>query len=186
MVLSEFNDSSNGFVFILNPARTHCQAGWLGPRQQVRGLAKFRAETVGFVFQLHNLLPALTAYENILTPSTSLKTDGKRSRQRAKELLEMVGLKDRMGHRPNQLSGGERQRVAVARALLNDPAIILADEPTGSLDTGSGNQVVTLIDEKGKTKEVEVTTGLTNYDNTEIISGLKEGDEVVVITGTGE
>lgn len=122
---------------------------------EVRGLAKFRAETVGFVFQMHNLLPALTAYENILTPSTSLKTDGKRSRQRAKELLEMVGLKDRMGHRPNQLSGGERQRVAVARALINDPAIILADEPTGSLDTESGNQVMELLkqinQEQGRT-----------------------------------
>lgn len=116
---------------------------------------RFRARTVGFVFQLHNLLPALTARENVEVPMYGQGVGEREIRQRAEHLLELVGLPDRIHHLPSQLSGGQRQRVAVARALANDPAIILADEPTGSLDTQSGAEIVDLLEtinrEEGKT-----------------------------------
>jgi putative ABC transport system ATP-binding protein len=101
---------------------------------------------VGFVFQLHNLLPALTARENVEVPMHGQGIGERKMRERAEHLLELVGLADRMTHQPSQLSGGERQRVAVARALANDPAIILADEPTGSLDTQSGSEIMDLLE----------------------------------------
>ncbi len=110
----------------------------------LRNLDRFRSETVGFVFQLHNLLPTLTARENVEVPMNSRLGRGQR-RRRAEELLGMVGLGDRMNHLPNQLSGGQRQRVAVARALANNPALILADEPTGNLDTAAGQELMVLI-----------------------------------------
>jgi ABC-type lipoprotein export system ATPase subunit len=106
---------------------------------------RFRARTVGFVFQLHNLLPALTALENVEVPMHGQGIGEREMRQRAEHLLNLVGLPDRMRHLPSQLSGGQRQRVAVARALANDPAIILADEPTGSLDTQSGFEIMDLL-----------------------------------------
>ncbi len=111
----------------------------------IRDVDRFRARTVGFVFQLHNLLPALTARENVEVPMHGQGTSEKDMRDRAAHLLDLVGLPDRMRHLPSQLSGGERQRVAVARALANDPAIILADEPTGSLDTQSGTEIIDLL-----------------------------------------
>ena len=107
---------------------------------------RFRAHTVGFVFQLHNLLPALTARENVEVPMHGQGMGERAMRQRAEHLLALVGLADRMRHLPGQLSGGERQRVATARALANDPAIILADEPTGSLDTQSGDEIMELLE----------------------------------------
>ncbi len=106
---------------------------------------RFRAHTVGFVFQLHNLLPALTARENVEVPMHGQGIGEREMTERAKHLLEIVGLGDRMRHLPGQLSGGQRQRVAVARALANNPAIILADEPTGSLDTQSGGEIMDLL-----------------------------------------
>ncbi len=112
---------------------------------RVRDLDTFRARTVGFVFQLHNLIPTLTARENVEVPMMGQPV-GRGERHRwAKELLEMVGLADRMDHLPNQLSGGERQRVAIARALANRPALVLADEPTGNLDSQSGAEVIELM-----------------------------------------
>ena len=111
---------------------------------KIRNKDKFRAQTVGFVFQLHNLIPTLTARENVEVPMMGQLGLRKR-RQRSKELLEMVGLDDRMRHLPNQLSGGQRQRVAVARALANNPSLVLADEPTGSLDTSAGQAIMQLI-----------------------------------------
>lgn len=110
----------------------------------VRNKDAFRAKTVGFVFQLHNLIPTLTARENVEVPMMGHAGRRKR-RKRATELLDLVGLGDRMGHLPGQLSGGERQRVAVARALANNPPLVLADEPTGSLDTSAGQALMGLL-----------------------------------------
>ncbi|UCC86333.1 MAG: ABC transporter ATP-binding protein [Anaerolineales bacterium] len=112
----------------------------------IRDVDRFRARTVGFVFQLHNLLPALTARENVEVPMHGQSIGEREMRERSEHLLELVGLPDRMRHLPSQLSGGQRQRVAVARALANDPAIILADEPTGSLDTQAGGEIVDLLE----------------------------------------
>ena len=98
-------------------------------------LSTFRNQNIGFVFQFHQLLPEFTALENILIPAYIAGTPIGKAKQRASELLDFMGLKDRASHKPNELSGGEKQRVAVARALMNKPAVILADEPSGSLDT---------------------------------------------------
>ncbi|RLC80426.1 MAG: ABC transporter ATP-binding protein [Chloroflexi bacterium] len=112
---------------------------------KVRDLDTFRARTVGFIFQMHNLIPTLTARENVEVPMRGQPIGARKRRQRAKELLELVGLADRVNHLPNQLSGGERQRVAIARSLANEPAIVLADEPTGNLDSQSGADVIALM-----------------------------------------
>jgi ABC-type lipoprotein export system ATPase subunit len=111
---------------------------------KIRNKDTFRAKTVGFVFQLHNLIPTLTARENIEVPMMGQMGLVAR-RRRSKELLELVDLGDRMRHLPNQLSGGERQRVAVARSLANSPPLVLADEPTGSLDTEAGRGLMGLL-----------------------------------------
>ncbi len=100
-----------------------------------RKLADFRNRHIGFVFQFHQLLPEFTAAENIMIPAFIAGASPKEAKKRAAELLEFMGLADRAKHKPNELSGGEKQRVAVARALVNNPAVILADEPSGSLDT---------------------------------------------------
>ena len=98
-------------------------------------LSDFRNKNIGFVFQFHQLLPEFTALENIMIPAFIAGTSAKEAKKRAKELLEFMNLSDRADHKPNQLSGGEKQRVAVARALINKPSVILADEPSGSLDS---------------------------------------------------
>jgi len=98
-------------------------------------IAKWRNNSIGFVFQFHHLLPEFTALENVLIPARIGSKDIKVKEEKAKDLLKMLGLADRMHHKPNALSGGEQQRVAVARALINDPKIILADEPSGNLDS---------------------------------------------------
>ena len=100
-----------------------------------KALADFRNRHLGFVFQFHQLLPEFTALENIMIPAYIGGTGNKEAKERARELLQFMGLSDRASHKPAQLSGGEKQRVAVARALINSPAVILADEPSGSLDT---------------------------------------------------
>jgi lipoprotein-releasing system ATP-binding protein len=108
-------------------------------------LAAFRNRHIGFVFQEHYLLPQLTVLENVLIPALANGTPNASTQQRAKDLLNRVGLTERLTHRPAELSGGERQRVAVARALLNQPALILADEPTGSLDRSNALAIGKLL-----------------------------------------
>lgn len=108
-------------------------------------LPAIRRQKVGFVFQQFNLLHHLTALENVMLPLRYSDVGRREARARATELLQHVGLGDRLHHRPLELSGGEQQRVAIARALVNRPAIVLADEPTGNLDTTSGNEIITLL-----------------------------------------
>ena len=111
----------------------------------IRDLDTFRAKTVGFVFQMHNLIPTLNALENVEVPMMGQIRSRRHRRQRAAELLGLVGLSDRLDHLPSQLSGGERQRAAIARALANEPTIVLADEPTGNLDSRSDADVIDLL-----------------------------------------
>ena len=104
-------------------------------------LSVFRNQNIGFVFQFHHLLPEFTALENICIPAFIAKKSKKESELRALELLDLLGLKDRASHKPNELSGGEQQRIAVARALINDPSIVLADEPSGNLDSANAESL---------------------------------------------
>ncbi|ACZ01169.1 ABC transporter ATP-binding protein [Streptobacillus moniliformis] len=110
-------------------------------------LSIVRNENIGFVFQAYNLLPKLTALENVELPAMYKGTDKKTRIEKAKKALEMVGLGDRINHRPVEMSGGQKQRVAIARALINDPKIIFADEPTGNLDSKSGEEILKIFKE---------------------------------------
>lgn len=105
-------------------------------------LSKFRNSKIGFIFQFHHLLPEFTAIENVMIPSM---IEGKEDRAKAENLLKEVGIEERINHRPNEISGGEAQRIAIARALINSPDLILADEPTGNLDTHNADAVMNLI-----------------------------------------
>jgi ABC-type lipoprotein export system ATPase subunit len=141
---------------------------------KIRAKDKFRARTVGFMFQLHNLLPTMNARENVEVPMMGYL--GRRARrQRAEELLELVGLGDRMKHLPNQLSGGQRQRVAVARALANKPPLVLCDEPTGSLDTSAGMELMSLI------KELNISQGVTFLVVTHDLNVARQTRRVLVM-----
>ena len=142
-------------------------------------LARFRGTRIGFVFQFFHLLPSLTAYENVRVP---LEIAGKPNPgQRADALLNEVGLGPRRHHYPSQLSGGEQQRVAIARALANDPAILLADEPTGNLDSGTGHQVIDLlldIHRNRKTTVVLVTHDAELARRADVTIALRDGHVV--------
>ena len=109
--------------------------GTVVSRMKEKELSAFRNKNIGFVFQFHQLLPEFTALENVMIPALIAGVSSKEANDRAMKILDFMGLVDRASHKPNELSGGEKQRVAVARALINDPAVILADEPSGSLDT---------------------------------------------------
>jgi len=141
-------------------------------------LAKIRREKIGFIFQFFYLIPSLTALKNVELPMTFIKSSAKDREKRAKELLKMVGLEDRMYHRPSQLSGGESQRVAIARALANNPQIILADEPTGNLDSKSGKEIMDILVKLNK--ERGVTLIIVTHDpsiarHAEKVINLKDG-----------
>lgn len=115
--------------------------------------AQVRAQQIGFVFQEHHLLPQCTAIENVLIPTLAKGIDRKGSEQRATELLDRVGLADRLHHRPDALSGGQRQRVAIVRALINRPALLLVDEPTGALDCNTADQILDLLIELNQAEQ---------------------------------
>ncbi len=125
-------------------------------------LTGYRRKTVGFIFQDYALIPNLTALENVMLPMEFARTPRAEAKPRARELLEAVGLGHRTAHRPAKLSGGEQQRVAIARSLANDPAIILADEPTGNLDTKTGDEIVALLG--GLVKDRQQTAIVVTHD----------------------
>jgi ABC-type lipoprotein export system ATPase subunit len=144
----------------------------------VRDLDTFRARTVGFVFQLHNLIPTLNARENIEVPMMGQPVARSARRRRSADLLERVGLGERMDHLPSQLSGGQRQRVAIARSLANEPALVLADEPTGNLDSQSGEEIVALmhrLNEELGTTFVIVTHDLAVARQTNRVLVMRDG-----------
>ena len=143
------------------------------------GLSEVRNKQIGFVFQTYNLIPRSSALKNVELPMLYNGMGRKERKERAEELLELVGMKDRMSHQPNELSGGQKQRVAIARALANDPSIILADEPTGALDSTTGRLVMDLFhkvhEEEGKTI-VFITHNSELAEETERIITLKDGN----------
>ncbi|NMC52449.1 MAG: ABC transporter ATP-binding protein [Chloroflexi bacterium] len=141
---------------------------------QITNKDDFRAKKVGFVFQLHNLLPTLTARENIEVPMMAHMGPAAR-RERSDQLLELVSLADRKNHLPGQLSGGQRQRVAIARALANNPPIVLADEPTGSLDTTNGQELMRLL------RDLNRTQGTTFVVVTHDLSVARQTNRVIVM-----
>lgn len=140
------------------------------PLSKVRNLDRFRSRTIGFIFQSHNLLPTLTARENVEVPMYELPLRPGQRRARAVELLALVGLAGRRDHLPNQLSGGERQRVAIARALANSPSIVLADEPTGNLDSKNTADIVALLTRLNR--EQGVTLVIVTH-NTEVAAAAQ-------------
>jgi putative ABC transport system ATP-binding protein len=127
-------------------------------------LADFRRTHIGFIFQLFNLVPSLTARENVMLPLLPYRQQSLDLKARAEELLDLVGLASRVKHLPSQLSGGEQQRVSIARALINKPDLILADEPTGNLDSQAGAEIVTLL--RQMNRERGVTVMLATHDQT--------------------
>jgi ABC-type lipoprotein export system ATPase subunit len=134
---------------------------------KVRDLDHFRSQTIGFIFQMHNLIPTLTARENVEVPMYESRLSGGKRRARAQELLRLVGLDERMNFLPGQLSGGERQRVAIARALANGPAILLADEPTGNLDSKTTAEIMILLSELNR---AQGTTLIVVTHNSQVAS----------------
>ena len=121
-------------------------------RHDDKALAAFRNSTIGFVFQFHHLLPEFTALENVMLPALIGGVDRNEASERARGLLTGVGLGDRVSHKPGELSGGEQQRTAIVRALMRSPSVILADEPTGNLDTRTGDEVFDILLEQNRTR----------------------------------
>jgi len=138
-------------------------------------LAWLRCRKIGYIFQTFNIIQVMTALENVTLPMTFAGMRNERAIEKGMELLELVGLADRFQHKPNELSGGQQQRVAIARALANDPAIILADEPTGNLDLTTGEEIITLL------KNLSQERGVTIISATHDIKMLNVSDQVVWI-----
>jgi putative ABC transport system ATP-binding protein len=150
-------------------------------------LAEIRNRKIGFVFQNFNLLPYATAFENVEMPLIFAGKTRKSRRERATHVLEMVGLGERLDHRPSELSGGEMQRVAIARALANEPKLILADEPTGNLDSKSGNEIIDIFEElwKSGTTIMVITHDRNIAKRTLRTIMLKDGHVVDSLNGNG-
>jgi len=141
-------------------------------------LAEFRNKTIGFVFQFHNLLPEFNSLENTMMPALIHGMPYRKARERAAAILHEVGLGDRLNHKPGELSGGEQQRVAVARALVMEPEIILADEPTGNLDSETGKKIENILLDLNRTKRITlvvVTHNRTLADRMSKNIGLRDG-----------
>jgi putative ABC transport system ATP-binding protein len=154
-------------------------------------LSQLRGKTIGFVFQEFNLLPNLTAIENVMLPMIFQGTPLEKREEKAKELLRSLGLEDRISHQPAELSGGERQRVAIARAFANNPEMVIADEPTGNLDSITGKKIMEVLadfhQKKGKTMVVvthdphiaEYSEEIVNIKDGQIITNHKQAAEVL-------
>ena len=143
-------------------------------------LATIRGKKIGFIFQAFNLIPSLTALENVMLPMIFQGAEKRQRLKRATELLTLVGLKERMDHRPTQLSGGQQQRVAIARALANDPEVILADEPTGNLDSNTEKDIIKMLQDlhkRGKTI-IMITHNEKLAQIAERVIHLKDGEIV--------
>ncbi len=140
-----------------------------------RRLAYFRNKKLGYVFQTYNLIPYLNAMDNVALPMIFAGVPRRKRVEKAKKLLEQVGLGQRLYHRPFELSGGQQQRVAIARALANDPSIILADEPTANLDLATGKQIINML------KEISLKQGVTVITNTHDLKMIDVSDRIVYI-----
>ena len=152
-------------------------------------LAQIRGKKIGFIFQQFNLIPTLTALENVALPIVFQSVDREKRLKRATELLGIVELKDRMGHKPSELSGGQQQRVAIARSLANNPEVILADEPTGNLDSTTGETVMSFLQKlnrkEGKTI-IMVTHDSNVANHADRIEFLKDGKVIKSLNSKGE
>ena len=147
------------------------------PKRSSTELSYFRCKHIGYVFQTYNLIPWLTARGNVMLPMTFLGVDDKEANRRAVECLEMVGLAHRLDHTPGECSGGQQQRIAIARALANDPAIILADEPTANLDQKTGEEIIQLLKHLCQQEGVTVITATHDHKM------LAASDRIVWIKG---
>ena len=151
-------------------------------------LAGIRNRQIGFVFQLHHLLPQCTVLENVLVPTLAGKTQFSKNeiQERATNLLQRVGLKEHLLHRPGQLSGGQRQRVAVVRALINSPKLLLADEPTGSLDKDAAENIAELLVELNRSEEVTLITVTHSLKLAEMIGNVMELSDGLLRDGSSQ